>query len=125
MGKKAPLSVSRQQEIWNSLERHLEEHRTFTDSELNLDKLALATGINKYHISETLNSFGACSFYQYINEHRIRYAINKMQRLHQDESPVNVLSLAYDAGFKAKSSFNKYFKEMTGLTPTEHLRALN
>ena len=125
LGKKAPLSVSRQQEIWNSLERHLEEHRTFTDSELNLDKLALATGINKYHISETLNSFGACSFYQYINEHRIRYAINKMQRLHQDESPVNVLSLAYDAGFKAKSSFNKYFKEMTGLTPTEHLRALN
>ncbi|MEJ2881094.1 helix-turn-helix domain-containing protein [Pedobacter sp. GR22-6] len=125
ISKKAPLSPERQQEIWNSLEHHLQEYKTFTDSELSLDKLALATGINKYHISETLNSFGQCSFYQYINEHRIQYAIKRMQRLHQDETPVNVLSLAYDAGFKAKSSFNKYFKEITGFTPTEHLRSLN
>ena len=125
ISKKAPLSAQRQQEIWNSLEHHLQEYKTFTDSELSLDKLALATGINKYHISETLNSFGQCSFYQYINEHRIQYAIKRMQRLHQDETPVNVLSLAYDAGFKAKSSFNKYFKEITGFTPTEHLRSLN
>lgn len=125
VGKKAPLSPERQKEIWDTLEHHLHEHKTFTDSELSLDKLAMATGINKYHVSETLNSYAQRSFYQYINEYRIQYAIDQMQRLHQEEVPVNVLFLAYDAGFKAKSSFNRYFKEITGFTPTEHLRSLN
>lgn len=123
--KKAVLDPERQKAIWDILEQHLKLHQTFTDSELSLDKLAVATGINKYHISETLNGYAQRSFYQYINEYRIQYAIDRMTKLHQQEIPVNVLSLAYDAGFKAKSSFNRYFKEITGFTPTEHLRSLN
>lgn len=125
VGKKAPLSAEKQKEIWETLEHHLSQHKSFTDSNLSLDKLSQGTGINKYHISETLNSYAQRSFYQYINEYRIKYAIERMQHLHREEDPINVLSLAYDAGFKAKSSFNRYFKEITGFTPTEHLRSLN
>lgn len=122
--RKSPLTAEKQQEIWESLENHLRDHKLFADSELNLDKLAQATGINKYHISETLNTYAKKSFYQYINEYRIQYAISQMQILHRKEIPVNVLSLAYDAGFRAKSSFNRYFKDITGFTPTEHLKSL-
>lgn len=122
--RKSPLTAQKQQEIWESLENHLRDHKLFADSELNLDKLAQATGINKYHISETLNTYAKKSFYQYINEYRIEYAVAQMQILHRKEIPVNVLSLAYDAGFRAKSSFNRYFKDITGFTPTEHLKSL-
>lgn len=122
--RKLQLSLERQQEIWAILENHLHEHKVFADSELNLDKLALATGLNKYHISETLNTYAQISFYQYINGHRIHYAIDQMEVLNRKDIPVNVLSLAYDAGFRAKSSFNRYFKEITGFTPTEHLKSL-
>ena len=122
--RRSPLTAEKQQEIWENLENHLRDHKIFADSELNLDKLAQATGINKYHISETLNTYANKSFYQYINEYRIQYAISQMQILHRKEIPVNVLSLAYDAGFRAKSSFNRYFKEITGFTPTEHLKSL-
>jgi len=122
--RKSPLTAQKQQEIWESLENHLRDRKLFADSELNLDKLAQATGINKYHISETLNTYAKKTFYQYINEYRIQYAITQMQILHRKEIPVNVLSLAYDAGFRAKSSFNRYFKDITGFTPTEHLKSL-
>lgn len=123
--RRSPLSEERQKEIWEILESQVKDHKIFADSELNLDKLAMATGINKYHISETLNTYAQKSFYQYINEYRIHYALTQMQILHRKEIPVNVLSLAYDAGFRAKSSFNRYFKEITGFTPTEHLKSLH
>ncbi len=122
--RKSPLSEARQKEIWEILESQVKDHKIFADSELNLDKLSIATGINKYHLSETLNTYAQKSFYQYINEYRIAYALSQMQILHRKEIPVNVLSLAYDAGFRAKSSFNRYFKEITGFTPTEHLKSL-
>lgn len=122
--RKATLPETEQRKIWLTLEQYLKSSSIFADSELNLDKLALATGISKYHISETLNSYAHKSFYQYINEYRIGFALNQMQRLLERSVPVNVLSLAYDAGFKAKSSFNRYFKEITGVTPTEHLKTL-
>jgi len=94
----------------------------FTDADLTLDKLAAAIGISKYHLSETLNSYACKTFYQFINELRIERAIQQMQFMCSKALPVNVLTLAFDCGFKAKSSFNQYFKKITGVTPTEYLR---
>jgi AraC-like DNA-binding protein len=122
--RKSVLSVEEQREVWLALEKRLKGEKLFADSELNLDKLAQVTGISKYHISETLNSYAHKSFYQYINEYRIDFALGQMRQFQEKAIPVNVLSLAYDAGFKAKSSFNRYFKEITGVTPTEYLKSL-
>lgn len=121
--RKTALSAEEQQRTWQMLEAHLKRSRIFADSDLSLDKLALSSGLNKYHISETLNNYAQKSFYQYINEYRIRFVLERMQQLQEQELPVNMLVLAYDAGYKAKSSFNRYFKEITGLTPTEYLRS--
>ena len=122
--RKPALSEEEQRQVWLALEERLKGEKLFADSELNLDKLAQLTGINKYHISETLNNYAHKSFYQYINEYRIDFALGQMRQLQEKAIPVHVLSLAYDAGFKAKSSFNRYFKEITGVTPTEYLKSL-
>lgn len=125
LSKKAVLSLDKQKEIWASLEAQMRQHHFFTDCDLNLDKLAGLTGINKYHLSETLNGFAGKSFYQYINEYRVAYALQQIESLSSARpEDVNFLSLAYKSGFKAKSSFNRYFKEITGFTPSEHLKML-
>jgi AraC-like DNA-binding protein len=33
---------------------------------------------------------------------------------------VNILSLAFDCGFNSRSSFNSYFKKITGHTPSAY-----
>jgi len=120
--RKTQLSTAEHKEIMQKLEHHLRNTRMFTDADLTLDKLAAAIGISKYHLSETLNSYACKTFYQFINELRIECAIQQMQFMCSKALPVNVLTLAFDCGFKAKSSFNQYFKKITGVTPTEYLR---
>lgn len=125
LSKRAALPEEKQREIWESLETQMRHHHFFTDCELNLDKLANLTNINKYHLSETLNGFAGKSFYQYINEYRVSYAVKQMETIStKDIEDINFLSLAYKSGFKAKSSFNRYFKDVTGFTPTEHFKIL-
>jgi len=122
--RRTQLSTNEHREIMDKLEQHLQRTRIFTDADLNMDKLAGSVGISKYHLSEALNSYASKSFYQFINEMRIERAIQQMQFMSSKALPVNVLTLAFDCGFKAKSSFNQYFKKITGLTPTAYLRSV-
>lgn len=122
--RRTQLTTIEHREIMDKLEQHLQRTRIFTDADLNMDKLAGSVGISKYHLSEALNSYASKSFYQFINEMRIERAIQQMQFMSSKALPVNVLTLAFDCGFKAKSSFNQYFKKITGLTPTAYLRSV-
>ncbi|MBS0031134.1 helix-turn-helix domain-containing protein [Chitinophaga sp. 22321] len=122
--RKNLLSTTEHQQIMETLEAHLHKTKIFTDAALNLDKLAQGAAVSKYHISEALNSYAGKSFYQYINEWRIQRATEQIRFMNEKALPVNMLTLAYDCGFKAKSSFNQYFKKITGHTPTEYIKAL-
>jgi AraC-like DNA-binding protein len=122
--RRTQLTTTEHREIMDRLEQHLQRTRIFTDADLSMDKLAGSVGISKYHLSEALNSYASKSFYQFINEMRIERAIQQMQFMSSKALPVNVLTLAFDCGFKAKSSFNQYFKRITGLTPTAYLRSV-
>lgn len=115
------LQLATYEQIWKQMELHLESTRLYTDPDISLDKLSAAIGYSKYHVSETLNSYAHKSFYQYINERRIHRAVELMQRMQAKELPVNISLIANDCGFKAKSSFNQYFKKITGFTPTAYL----
>ncbi|WP_442588982.1 helix-turn-helix domain-containing protein [Pedobacter sp. AW31-3R] len=97
----------------------------YKDSELTLDKLSALTNQNKYHISEALNHFLHKPFYTFVNEYRIEYIKNRLAYLSKMDIEVNMLTLAYDAGFNSKSSFNRYFKEFVGQTPTTYLKMLS
>jgi AraC-like DNA-binding protein len=77
--KKSILTKEEQQHVWHQLEAQMKTSKVFKDGTLSLDKLVTLTGINKYHISETLNDYAGKSFYQYINEYRVEFAIAQMK----------------------------------------------
>lgn len=123
--RKEILTIQRMEEIWNKLETGMQSERYYKDQELTLEKLAQLIHENKYYISETLNHYANKPFYTYINEYRVVYIKGKIERHASHELDINMLTIAYSAGFNSKSSFNKYFKEMTGLTPTLYFKMLS
>lgn len=122
--RKEILSQSEMFKILLKLEKAMENEQYYMDSELTLDKFAKLTNVNKYHISETLNHFINKSFYSFINEYRIRYVKEKLKSLSEKNSSITILELAYESGFNSKSSFNRYFKEITTYTPREYLNLI-
>lgn len=122
--KKIQLSETAHKKILQQLDLHLASTKLYLDPDLGLDKLSAAIGESKYHVSEALNMYAGKSFYQYVNEYRISRAMEIMTSIHQKNLPVNILMIAFECGFKAKSSFNTYFKKITGETPSAYLSRL-
>ena len=57
------------------------------------------------------------NFYNYINSHRIRYAEGLLKDPEQKDE--NILMIAFHSGFQSKTSFNKAFKSLNNMTPSE------
>ncbi len=99
--------------------QHFEKEDTYLNSELSLEVLSKDLDIPKYYFSQLFNVYIGKNFYQFVAEYRIKYAIN---RLKEEGGRLKIESLAYDCGFNSKTSFNRYFKEITGFTPLEYLQ---
>jgi len=118
--RKQVLPEIKHEEIFNQLEALLKQKQLYKDEDLSLEKLAAASGINRHHISETLNVFAKKSFYRYINEYRIREVVQQLDA--ENNKKTRLLYLAYDCGFKTKASFNQYFKDIVGTTPSAYIK---
>lgn len=99
-----------------TVRQFMQKTKVYLDPEMSLEQLAAKANIPKHHITQLLNERFGKNFYAFINEYRIAEA---MERLKTDGN-LNILSLAYDCGFNSKSSFNTYFKKVTGLTPSAY-----
>lgn len=121
--KRQVLPAEQHAVIAGEIHKMMEEKQLFTDAALTLDSLAAAMKVSRNHLSEVLNQHIGRSFYQYINEYRIRYVVHLMDRCKKEQVAPNILSLAFDAGFHTKSSFNQYFKKVMGCTPSAYMKA--
>jgi AraC-like DNA-binding protein len=94
----------------------MDQERPWQDSELTLADLARRLSTTPHKLSEVLNSQLEQSFYDFVNGYRVRYV---QRRIGDDDArALKILSLALDAGFASKSTFNDVFKKHTGQTPS-------
>jgi AraC-like DNA-binding protein len=100
-----------------ALAAFMQKSKIYLDPDLSLEVLATRMKMSRHHLTQLLNEKLEKNFYSFINEYRIGEAID---RLNDPSSHVNILSLAFDCGFNSKSSFNNYFKKITGHTPTAY-----
>jgi AraC-like DNA-binding protein len=100
-----------------ALAAFMQKSRIYLDPDLSLEILASRMKMSRHHLTQLLNEKLEKNFYSFINEYRIEEAID---RLNDPSLQVNILSLAFDCGFNSKSSFNNYFKKITGSTPTAY-----
>ena len=96
------------------LERRMEDGQLWRDNGLNLRGLAREIAIPAIHLSEVLNTRLGMSFYDYVNQSRVKDACDLLIRT--DDT---VLEISETVGFNAKSTFNTSFKKITGQTPSQ------
>ncbi len=98
----------------------IQTKEVFTDEHLTLEKLASQATVSSHQLSEFINEYNNKNFTTFINEFRVE----KAKELLIKNSGYTVLAVAYDVGFNSKSVFNKAFRDVTGLTPSQ-FRSMN
>ncbi len=115
--EKSGLSPNRAKMYLNHLIKLMEQERPYIDSNLTLTQLANKLSISPHNLSEVINTQLNQNFFDFINQYRIEEA--KKYLIDPQKQHLKILSIAYDAGFNSKSSFNTIFKKYTNMTPSE------
>jgi AraC-like DNA-binding protein len=109
----------REAEIYHDkLLTFMEKQEAYLDPDLTLAGLAEELSLNRNDLSRIINEKLGRSFYDFINAYRIE----KVKQLLTDPVLENetVLTLAFQAGFNSKATFNSAFKKCTGESPVEY-----
>ncbi|WP_324720152.1 helix-turn-helix domain-containing protein [Salinimicrobium sp. HB62] len=101
--------------VFEELKKKIKENGYFTDPDLNLNRLSEKLEISPRELSYIINTEGQQNFNDFLNEFRINYFINLLQN---DE--LSIEGMAYESGFKSKTSFYRAFKKSTGKTPLQY-----
>ncbi len=121
--KKSGLDNSSAKEIKQRLIEVMVKQKPYLESDLTLNKLAELISVSGHHLSEVINSEIGKSYYDFINEYRVEEFINKLKN--PSTANYSLISVAFDSGFKSKTSFNNIFKKHTGKTPSEYKASIN
>lgn len=89
-------------------------HANYT-REITLDDAAAELHLNKYYISHTVSRELGLTFGGFINTLRIDAACGALE-----EGDRKIADIAGDVGFGSIRTFNRIFKENTGMTPYEY-----
>ena len=88
------------------------------DSQISLASIADEVGLSRYRLAHLVKEFTGRTVSQIIQEVRINHAQQLLMRTNR-----NCAEIAADVGFSDQSSFTKYFKRLTGTTPTRFRRS--
>lgn len=100
--------------IVEKIERAMKRDYAYRDFG-TLESFSAQLAIPEHQVSRVINAHYGMSFSDFINEHRIAEA---KQRLASETTPIT--SIAMEVGFGSIASFNRVFKESTGMTPTAY-----
>lgn len=110
------ISADEYRSTFEELDTLVKAKRWFVKSGLTLSDISELTGLQVRDISRMINIVAKKSFNQYINEYRVSEICSALE----EQSTQSLTQLYTDAGFTSKASFNKVFKEVTGLTPSQY-----
>lgn len=111
---------------WESYKKKLTEYITekkpYLNSNLKLLDIAIELDIPPHILSSLINEKFNKNYFDLINSYRVEDA--KEMLINPKFDNFTILSIAYDCGFNSKSSFNRIFKNKTGLTPSMYQKKM-
>jgi len=113
--EKSLLSIDQLDIYLEKLKALMEEDKVYLVKDLSLDKLATLMRVPKHHITQVLSLKIGASFYSYVNGYRIKHAALLLKSDNDD----SIDFIAEQSGFNSRGSFNRHFKSVYGISPSE------
>jgi AraC-like DNA-binding protein len=117
-GKKSELG----EQVISKLNEIMEEQKLYRNCDLKISDVAVSLGIPRQNLSEILNNELQTNFSKFLNAYRLKDFKAKVGD--PKENNKTLIGLAYDSGFNSKSSFQRIFKDATGMTPKAYKKSL-
>lgn len=102
------------------LESYMQREKPYVNPDFSVYMLSDALNIPRRTLSLVLNTGLSKNFYQYVNQFRIEEV---KYQLGCPNNTSTILDIAFQAGFKSKSSFNSLFKQHCNVTPSQYRKA--
>ncbi len=108
-------------EMIEKLDDLMSRVKLYQDPDLHLDGLADSMGGSTRSLSALINGHYEQNFYDFVNDYRVRDA---QRQLEDPRLKSKTIQRIFEvAGFNSKSTFNTYFKKVTGKTPSQYRKA--
>lgn len=119
--KQAPNDDIVQKAGW--LIEQMESNLFYLNPELTLASLAESIEIHPNKLSKIINEGIGKSFSDFVNEYRTQAVVMRLKNPKYDQ--ITLLGISFECGFNSKTTFNRVFKEVMGVTPFEYKKSLS
>lgn len=109
--------------LFEKIESEMITNRYFINPKFSISLLNTIMKTNNNYISKAIRLQGYPNFNTYVNSHRINYVKELIEK--NDLEKVTLMYIYTEAGFTNQSTFNKAFKQIVGMTPSEYIRDVN
>jgi len=93
--------------------------KMYQNPALTLTELSKKLNTNSSILSKIINQSFGMNFNDFINYYRVEDVKEKLQQ--PNNAHLTIMSIAYDAGFNSKATFNRSFKKLTGKNPKDFM----
>ena len=104
--------------IMERIRRALVDDQLYQNPTLTLAELSAHTGLPSRLISFTVNAGFGRTFNDLVNGYRVAEVQRRLAA--PDARRFTLLGIAFESGFNSKTTFNRIFKQVTGVAPREY-----
>lgn len=118
--EKSSLTDSQLKAIHTELVELIGQRKMYLTHELTLSMVSQELDVHPNTLSQVINRAEQRNFFDYINT--LRVAEFKERATKPENQRYTLLALAHECGFNSKTSFNRNFKKITGISPSDYLK---
>ncbi len=96
----------------------MEDKKLYLSPDLTLKDLSEQLDSPSHYLSFLLNTKFNQNFYEFINTYRLEEV--KKELLNPRNKHLSIYAIASDCGFNSQSTFNRFFRQKTGFTPSQY-----
>ena len=107
---------------FNKINDYLKETKAFLQKNYSILNISVDTGITQNDIRDSIKQKLDITTPLYINSHKINYACDLIQNKFLDKYTIG--ALVEKSGFNSQVNFNRVFKKIKSVTPSEYKNSI-